>query len=563
MESRTPGGPLTQILAWSKTACAILVLCAATAIALPAQTFTSLLRFNGTDGANPNLMVLVQGSDGNLYGTTSSGGANGYGTVFKITPVGALTILHSFAGYPTDGACPFGPLVLGTDGDFYGATTAGGASTACAGGCGTIFKITSGGTLSTLHSFDGTDGGLPYGGLVQPTDGNLYGTTVGYPDTLTEYGTVFKMTLGGTLTILHNFCTQTGCTDGGNPVAGVIQATDGNFYGTTYAYGAGDDGGTVFRITSGGTLTTLYSFCSQPGCTDGRGPFAALVQATSGDFYGTTLIGGATDAGTVFKITSGGTLTMLHSFDWTDGRGPTGALVQATDGSFYGTTGDGGVHGEGTIFRITSGSTLATLHSFDSTDGKQPNALVQATSGTFYGAALNGGAFEGYGTVFSLAVGLGPFVQTLPTSGVVGTSVIILGTNLTGATSVTFNGTAATFTVVSDSEITATVPAGATTGKVEVTTPGGTLSSNVTFRVTAVISSFSPTSGPVGTVVTITGQSLTGATSVSFGGIKATSFAVNSDTQITATVPAGARTGKIFLTTPGGTVSSAGTFTVN
>ena len=204
---------------------------------------------------------------------------------------------------------------------------------------------------------------------------------------------------------------------------------------------------------------------------------------------------------------------------------------------------------------------LSTLHSFDLTDGANPfGGLVQDTNGTFYGTTPVGGTSTD-GTVFSLAVGLGPFVETLPTSGKVAAAVTILGTNLTGTTGVSFNGTAATFTVVSSSEITTTVPSGATTGKVQVTTPGGTLSS-VVFRVTPVILSFLPTSGPVGTLVTITGNSFTGATSVTFGGVKATSFTVNSYTQITATVPAGAKTGKIGVTTPGGTATSAGTFTV-
>jgi uncharacterized repeat protein (TIGR03803 family) len=252
----------------------------------------------------------------------------------------------------------------------------------------------------------------------------------------------------------------------------------------------------------------------------------------------------------------------LHNFNGTDGSKPYARLVQATDGNFYGTTYQGGA-GAGTVFKITPGGTLTTLHSFNQSDGTGPFGLVQATDGNFYGTTYSGGANSYYGTIFSLSVGLGPFVKTLPTSGKVGAAVKILGTNLTGATRVSFNGTAAAFTVVSASEISTTVPAGATTGKVRVTTPGGTLLSNLAFRVTPVISSFSPTSGPVGTVVVITGQSLTGATSVTFGGVKATSFTVDSYTQITATVPTGAQTGKIGVTTAGGTATSVGTFTVN
>jgi len=178
---------------------------------------------------------------------------------------------------------------------------------------------------------------------------------------------------------------------------------------------------------------------------------------------------------------------VLDSFDGTDGFEPVGGLIQATDGNFYGTTYLGGASDEGTVFKITSAGTLTTLHSFCSesgcADGGTPGgALVQGTNGTFYGATAGGGTNDD-GTVFSLAVGLGSFVETLPTSGKVGAAVTILGTNLTGATSVTFNGKAATFTVVSSTEITTTVPTGATTGKVKVVTPSRTLSSNVSFRV--------------------------------------------------------------------------------
>jgi uncharacterized repeat protein (TIGR03803 family) len=226
-------------------------------------------------------------------------------------------------------------------------------------------------------------------------------------------------------------------------------------------------------------LTTLHSFDG----TDGSLPYSALVQATNGNFYGTTTDGGAYGLGTVYEITPKGALTTLHNFDLTDGGDPYAGLVLASNGDFYGTTVDGGANGDGTIYEITSSMALTTLHSFDGTDGQSPYAgLVQATNGSFYGATTYGGA-NGDGTVFSVAVGLGPFVKTVPTAGKVGTAVTILGTNLTGATSVTFNGTAATFTVVSQSEITTTVPAGATSGKVQVTTPKSTLKSNVAFRI--------------------------------------------------------------------------------
>src|ERR1022692_1853466 len=175
-------------------------------------------------------------------------------------------------------------------------------------------------TLTTLFSFDGTDGAVPQAGLVQATNGDLYGTTES-GGTSTN-GTVFKITPGGTLTTLYSFCSQTNCTDGANPYAGLVQAANGNFYGTTQ-YGGTNHRGTVFKITQGGTLTTLYSFCSQTNCTDGECPFAGLVQAANGNFYGTTESGGrANGYGTVFKITPTGTLTTLHRFNGMDGAPP-------------------------------------------------------------------------------------------------------------------------------------------------------------------------------------------------------------------------------------------------
>jgi uncharacterized repeat protein (TIGR03803 family) len=433
------------------------------------QTFTTLVTFDGSNGAIPYYGSLSTGTDGNLYGTTYQGGANDSGTVFKITTGGALTILHSFDS--TDGANPGAGLIQATNGNFYGTTVSGGAN-----GLGTIFKITAGGTLTTVHNFDFTDGANPYSGLIQATNGSFYGTTVSSEPS--GNGTIFKITAGGTLTTLHSF----DHTDGSYPYGGLIQAHNGNLYGTTEAGGANCAPifgcGTVFEMTPNGTLTTLDTFDS----TDGSQPFGALVQATDGNFYGTTLAGGTKSYGTVFRVSAAGKLTTLHNFD-SNGAYPRGGLIQATDGNLYGTTsGRGGANGNGTIFEITTGGALTTLHSFDQTGDSPLGGLLQGTDGSFYGATSYGGT-SNYGTVFTLSVGLGPFVKTLPTSGKVGSAVKILGTNLTGATSVTFNGTAAAFTVVRPSEISTTVPAGATTGTVQVTTPGGTLSSNVAFRV--------------------------------------------------------------------------------
>ena len=468
-----------------RRAYAVFALCAATAMALPAQkTFTTLQSFDSTDGANPGA-ALVQATDGDFYGTASSQGANGGGTIFKVTLSGTLVTLYNFCSESgcTDGVLPEAALVQATSGDFYGTTNDGGLS------YGTVFRITPGGTLTTLYRFCSQsgcrDGSNPFAGLVQTANGDFYGTARN--GGANAVGTVFEITPSGALTTLYSFCSESGCADGANPVAGLVQATNGNLYGTTLAGGGATNGGTVFEITPSGRLTTLYTFCSQSGCTDGSNPLAGLVEATNGDLYGTTNGGGASDLGTVFKITPSGTLTTLHSFDRTDGSAPGTVLVQGTDGNFYGTTYGGGAHGDGTIFEMAPSGTLATLHSFcphgACTGGRNPEAgLLQATNGTFYGTTYFGGANR-YGTVFSLSVGLGSFVKTQPARGEVGAAINILGTDLTGATSVSFNGTEATFTVVSGSEITTTVPVGATTGTVQVVTPSSTLSSNVPFRV--------------------------------------------------------------------------------
>jgi uncharacterized repeat protein (TIGR03803 family) len=194
-----------------------------------------------------------------------------------------------FAGYPSDGGVPDAGVVQATNGNFYGTTYTGGASSNCQGGCGTVFEITPAGTLTTLHSFDWYHGASPTAGVVQASDGNFYGTTYG-GGANQYYGTVFKITPSGTLTSLYSFCGQANCADGALPYAGLVQGTDGNFYGTTLEGGANTgcslgagSCGTVFRITPGGTLTTLHSFCAQAGCADGGNPYAGLVQASDGN----------------------------------------------------------------------------------------------------------------------------------------------------------------------------------------------------------------------------------------------------------------------------------------
>jgi len=467
-------------------------------LSMPAETFTSLASFSGSngEGGGPQHISLVQGTDGNYYGTTYNHGSQGAGVVFKITPGGTLTTLHSFAGYPSEGGYPYAGLVLGTDGNFYGTTQLGGAnsySTLCKTGCGTVFKIAPDGTLTTLYSFcaqtNCTDGAEPDAALVQASDGNFYGTT--YYDGAHGYGTIFRITPKGALTTLYSFCTEASvCPDGGNPEGKLIQATDGNLYGTTSGYGA-HGLGTVFKISLAGKLTILHSFAGSP--TEGSTPYAGLVQATNGSFYGTTNGGGASGDGTVFKITSAGALTTLYSFcsqpSCADGSGPEAGVIQATDGSFYGTTYQHGANGVGgTVFKITSKNVLTTLHSFcgqpGCTDGGYATAgLLEATNGNLYGATYGGGA-SSLGTIFSEAVGLSPFVEIQPTSAKVGTKVGIMGQGFESSSVVKFGGVkATTFTLTGTTYIVATVPAGAVDGKVTVTTGSTTLSSTQTFIV--------------------------------------------------------------------------------
>jgi len=475
-----------------KRVCGPIMFCAATAMVGPAQTFTTVARFGGTNGTDP-YADLVQTTNGSLYGTTQFGGTShacllngavGCGTIFKITLAGALTTLHSFDS--TDGAYP-GPLVPATNGYLYGTTAQGGANK-----FGTIFKITPAGALTTLYNFcpqAGCPDGANPGGLIQAANGDLYGTTIwggnanfcGGP--ALGCGTIFKITPAGALTTLHSF-------DGsdGEETNGLMQASDGNLYGTTY--GGGTNGaGTIFKITPSGVFTSLHTF------DYGAAPRGGLVEGVDGDLYGTTEDGGIVldpgncggGCGTIFKITPAGVLTTLYSFVSTDGQNPIG-LIQGSDGDLYGTTGAGGSSncssGCGTIFKITPAGALTTLYLFNSDRYFSATGLVQDTNGDFYGA--EGGTFGSprtYGEVYRFSVGLGPFVKTLPAVGRVGSGVRILGTDLTGATSVIFNGTPAAFAVVSPTQIVTRVPTGATTGKVQVITPSGTLLSNVGFVV--------------------------------------------------------------------------------
>jgi len=435
--------------------------------------------------------ALVLASDGNFYGTTEYGGTNDYGTVFSVTTNGVLSTLASL-NYVLTGGNPASGLIQAADGTFYGTTSTGGTfgTTYYNGtyGGGTVFNITTNGTLTTLVAFQNTNGIFPQAGLVQGLDGYFYGTAPygglgfnGYynsgdgvifrlgptPATaasaiiaqpasqivpvggaplfsvnatganpisyawerngspiagatqstymtngvqLTDSGAVFScvisnafglvtssnaaLTVFSTSGVLYSFNGP----EGGYPCAALIQGTDGNFYGTTQ-YGGLYGNGTVFSMTTNGIQSTLFSFDFY---VNGANPLGALLQASDGNFYGTTTYGGIHDGGTIFRMTTNGAVTVLHSFNVSDGAEPCGALAQAADGSFYGTTLSGGSSDYGTVFRMTTNGALTTLFSFDYSDGAYPqSALVQGIDGSFYGTATSGGA--GYqGTLFKV-----------------------------------------------------------------------------------------------------------------------------------------------------------------
>jgi uncharacterized repeat protein (TIGR03803 family) len=518
-------------------AAALLTILLVFSSAASAQIYSDLYNFTGSDGDSPSdPQVMAQGQDGNLYGTLPEGLGNS-GVVFQMTPSGLDTVLWAFNG--TDGSRPNSGLTLGLDGNFYGTTVLGGIN-----GLGTIFQITPAGGLTTLYNFTGgSDGAYPYGTPILGNDGNFYG--------LTQYATAYKITPSGVFKLLGTIPDRS--------FSPLFLASDGNFYGTTQ-HGGAMNLGTVFRMTPAGVVTTIYSFDN----THGAVPWGGVVQAGDGNFYGTATIGGTGGGGVVFRVTPMGNYKVIHNFPVNspdDGSDPIAGLVLATDGTFYGVTFSGGVYGYGVIFKLAPTGTYTLIYQFDGTTGSNSSSnLVQHTNGFVYGLALGG--LRGDGVFYGLELNLGSTVRFVLSSGKVGSTVEILGGGFTGATAVKFNGKAARFTVVSDTYLTAGVPAGASSGYVKVTTPSGTSTSQTKFLVLPRILSFSPTSGSVGTSVVIRGNTFTGATRVTFGGVAATSFSVDSDSQITATVPSGARTGKIGVTTPSGTATSSGTFTV-
>jgi len=558
----------------------------------PSGTLTAYY-FNDTAGSGytaPSGLTL--GTDGNFYGTTHSGGNFNAGTIFKITAGGTLTKLYDFGTckYPcVDGAYPIAPPVQGSDGNFYGTTpyTTNGTND------GMVYKITPAGKFTILYVFNGNSGAFPNAPLIQGTDGNFYGTTTVGGKTLGSTcvvspasfscGTVFKMTPAGKVTFIYEFDK----THGAGPIGSVVQGTDGNFYGTTSEGGASGFG-VVFKLTTSGALTVLHNFNG----TDGKTPDAGLVQANDGNLYGVASTGGILGYGTIFKQTSTGSFSVLYNFENTHGATPEATLFQHTNGILYGDTDSGDSHGDGVFYSLNIGAAeFAKLQTLSGKVGTPVSILGQGFTGTTavsFGG-VNATTFTVVSDTYVIAnvptrgktgtvtvvrpsgslnsiqpFKITPTISSIsPTSGPIGTVVTITGTGLTQTTKVTVGGVkATTFTVKSDTSVQVTIPSACKTGKITVTTNGGAATSSSTFYVTPTITSFTPTSGKVGTSVVITGTGLTQTTKVTFGAVAAITFTVKSDTQVTATVPTGAMTGKIAITTTGGTATSSVTFTV-
>ncbi len=360
----------------------------------PAGTLTLLRHFNSlTDGANP-CGSLTLGTDGNFYGLTSSGGTSSYGTIFKITPAGVFTVLRHL-GIAADGGNPQGSLVLGNDGNFYGITRRGGST-----GYGTIFKVTPSGTYTVLRSLaNATDGGTCYGSLAKGSDGNFYGITSS-GGSFTN-GTVFKITPAGTYTVLRNMKSTT---DGSSNANSLVGAADGFLYGLCY-YGGTSGQGTIFKISTTGTFSVLRNLTFP---VDGANPRGALLVGTDGNLYGMTSGGGANSGGTIFKISTTGTFSVLRALTVaTDGGRPAGALFNGGDGNYYGMTMDGGSNLYGTIFKISPAGTFTVLTRLNGgIVGNSPNeSLIQGTDYAYYGTTINGGTND-QGTVFKICGGL-------------------------------------------------------------------------------------------------------------------------------------------------------------
>jgi len=554
----TQSRPAAKAAAFALTLLAVMALVATLSVPSHAQIPSPVLLypFQGgtTDVAFP-WGPMAQGRDGNLYGTGQARGANGNnGGVFKVTPAGVETLVASFPGTWVN--CGFG-LTLATDGNFYGTCQLGGANNA-----GLIYRATPTGVLTDIYDFlnTTTDACCPLGGLVLGANGDLYGTTSDYSTSDSSPQVAFSISTKDVYKTLYTF-------SDGNAYPSLLTAgADGNFYGTEAdAHGFGNVGG-VFRISASGTFKLLYGFDNSVNVS---GPSTGVVRDSNGKLYGTTAFPSGTGNGALYDVTTGGKLTDIYNFPASlNFDESANNMIQASDGNLYGASYNGGTSAGGGLYELTSANAFSS-YSFatDSNMGNAPGApLLQNTNGIVYGSTSSGNAaVAGYGTVFQLNIGTAPFIALVTPvySGEEGAQIQILGQGFSSSSVVKFGGTEATTTTLTGSTfILATVPTGALTGDVTVTTGSTVLSTLSSYSITPTLKSFTPPSGPVGTEVTITGTGLTQATEVTFDNLSAT-FTVNSDSQITATVPTGAATGKIKVTTKGGSATSSTSFTVN
>ncbi len=421
-----------------------------------------------TNGFGNPVFNPAQGRNGLLYGVLGNGSDNNPGTIFDFSAQGATSTIYVApisAGYGQ-----MTSLSLGTDGSFYGAVEE--ATVIGTGSYGNLFKVTPGGTFTVLHYFNGgSDGGFPFGAPIEASDGNFYGVTLGGCCLLS---TVYKYTPKGEFSAIFTFSSPQG-----SSANYVIEGFDGDLY-VTCGLGGASRNGTIVRLTKGGKLVSIYSF---PGGTGGSEP-GGLVAASDGNYYGSTLYGGNQNHGTIFRMTPQGAVTVTHTFNSTNGGSYyPGFLIQATDGYLYTVNARGGTFGNGAFIRVSTQGDYSEIYSFPTSVASQPNYNMQATNGLIYGTAVTGGTYDA-GAIYSVNERLDPFVAFVVPVGKSGESAQILGQGLTGTNSVTFNGVPATsFDVKSDTFMTAAVPDGATTGKVVVTTPSGKLISNVNFRI--------------------------------------------------------------------------------
>jgi uncharacterized repeat protein (TIGR03803 family) len=554
---QTIGGTVqAQRSANYRAALACMLLIAFAAAPLHAQfTYWDWYDFNCNSGlpCEPNdIAELSQGLDGNLYGTTLFGGAHNFGTIFMMTPTGGYTNLWDFDG--VTGEYPTGGLTLASDGNFYGIAPWGGTFN-----FGTLFRFTPPNSVTVLHDFTGgLDGWNPNAPPVQGPDGNLYGMTFsgnGYSITLTN----------GSFTSLSQ----------GEPngvYAPLYLASDGNFYGAS-SLGGTYNLGTLFRMTPNGSIEVLYNFS---GGTDGSKPVSPVVQFSNGYLYGTTLETNIGNPGVVFRLTLSGKIQTVHTFSPlgsgstnADGASPQAGLLVASDGYMYGVTSAGGAYGFGTIYQYKPGAAFTKLFDLSAVPGallgfNYATNLTQHTNGSFYGVTSELGS-EGGGNFYALTAP--SLSQILKVAGPIfvlpGGPVEIRGNNLTQVSNINFGAVAASFRIGSDTQLLATVPFAAVDAAISAIYVTGLQVQTVSaVHILPLITAIDPLSGPVGTVVTVSGGGFNGATKVTFGGVNATSFTVMSPTTIQATVPSGFTKGKVTVKTRNGKSTSTQRFVV-